>query len=84
MFTEGWQVQLVELTRGGAVQPIVYSDRSFQGTQFLEPNDLTAITAIALALTRGDRSGSRTARSRSSCDWTAVGYRRSSCSADEA
>jgi hypothetical protein len=54
MFTEGWQVQLVDLTGVCAFQPLLYSDRSFESTQLLDANDLTAIAAITLPLTQGD------------------------------
>jgi hypothetical protein len=54
MFTEGWQVQMVDLTRVCAFQPFVYTDRSFEGSQLLDANDLTAIAALTLPLSQGD------------------------------
>lgn len=54
MFTEGWRVQLVDLTRVCAIQPLVYSDRSFEGAQLVDANDLCAIADVTLPLTQGD------------------------------
>jgi hypothetical protein len=54
MFTEGWQVRLVDLTRVCAIQPLIYTDRTFEGGQLLDANAMTAIAAITLPLTQGD------------------------------
>jgi len=54
MFSEGWQVALVDLTRVCAIQPVIYTDRTFEGTQLLDPDDLPAIAGITLPLTQGD------------------------------
>jgi hypothetical protein len=54
MFAEGWKVQLVDLTRVCAFQPVVYTDRSFEGSQLLDANDLGAVATITLPLTQGD------------------------------
>jgi hypothetical protein len=54
MFAEGWQVQLVDLSRVCAFQPVVYTDRSFEGSQLLDANDMTAVAAITLPLSQGD------------------------------
>jgi hypothetical protein len=54
MFAEGWKVQLVDLTRVCAFQPVVYTDRSFEGSHLLDANDLTAVAEITLPLSQGD------------------------------
>jgi hypothetical protein len=54
MFAEGWKVHLVDLTRVCAFQPVVYTDRSFEGSHLLDANDLTAVAEITLPLSQGD------------------------------
>src|SRR5207244_742476 len=50
MFTEGWDVQLVDLARVRAAQPTIYVDDAVDRVREGDPEDPTSIAEIALPL----------------------------------
>ncbi len=54
MHAEGWHVELVDLTRVCAFQPVVYSDQARERVEQVDEGDLASIAAVTLPLTQGD------------------------------
>jgi hypothetical protein len=51
---EGWYVELVDLTRVCAFQPVVYSDQARERVEQIDENSLASIAAVTLPLTQSD------------------------------